>query len=251
MSAESWRPDDAVMGRLLALLGLGQRPEAAAQTEVRTGLEQLSSVALYSAYLAAVLGSDQIDHYRRQLAGLVLKNHVERSWGTLSLAEQALVKQRVPPALGDGHAPVRRTGAQICCAVARKEEGFQRWPGLLEGIAGALQQDHSSPHFEGALYALELLAEDCTRELQDHPGRPLNALIPALIRVLHSSSAGQSEQQVQAMRALSAFVVDFPAALKINAQPFLQAVFAAAQSSPLHPAMARQLCRCFNTLCDV
>lgn len=75
-------------------------------------------------------------------------------------------QKMVVRALGDAHVPVRRTVGVIVTNIVNKEEGFSRWPGLLEGLVGALQQADNNNLRDGALYALELLCEDATREVR-------------------------------------------------------------------------------------
>jgi hypothetical protein len=67
-------------------------------------------------------------------------------------------------ALADEHVPVRRTAGFIITTIITKEEGFSRWGVLLEGLVTSLQGSNPSL-CDGALYTLELLCEDATREV--------------------------------------------------------------------------------------
>ena len=91
-----------------------------------------------------------------------------------------------------------------------------------------------------------MLCEDVTRDLEDHPQRPLNTLVPILIRIL---SRGAEVERLRALRSLNAFVADWPGAMKVNSEAFLNAVFASANSTDVE--VCRQICRTFNNLCDV
>lgn len=90
---------------------------------------------------------------------------------------------------------------------------------------------------------MELFFAHCFLFL-DSPKRPLNALVPVLVRLL-----GVPKAQLRALKCLNAFVVDWPNAMKVNAEGFLNGVFACANSKDLE--VCRHVCRTFNTLCDV
>ncbi len=120
----------------------------------------------------------------------------QRHYGTTAPHVKQFVKQTVVRALGDAHVPVRRAVALCVANIVSKEEGFARWPGLLEGLVNALQQKQSPALCDGALYAVEMLCEDATRELQDHPSRPLNTLVPILIGFVKSESGVSDRRHV-------------------------------------------------------
>lgn len=191
-----------------------------------------------------------LDLYRRQLAGVLLKNVVRKLYGALPEPVKMAIKQTVLRALGDPHVPVRRAVALVATTVVSKEQGFTRWPGLLEGLVQTLQSTDASPAGDalrdGALCTVELLCEDATRELQDHPMKPLNVMVPVLIAVVRNS-AGTS--RLRALHSLNFFLVDFPNAIKVNASALLEAVFASANDKD--GRVTQQVCRTFCTLAEL
>jgi hypothetical protein len=78
---------------------------------------------------------------------------------------------------------------------------------------GQLQQKPGSSNdlMDGALYAVELLCEDANRELQDHPARPLNTLVPILIGMVRAQTGSV---RLRCLKSLNYFLVDFPNAIK-------------------------------------
>lgn len=188
----------------------------------------------------------KVERYLRQLAGIVLKNHVRKCYGSTQPPVKQYVKQMVVRALGDEFVPLRRTVGIIITTIIGKEEGFSRWPGLLEGLVGSLQQGERPGLRDGALYAVEFLCEDSTRELEDHPARPLNTLVPILIQLVREHPGNV---RLRCLKSLNYFLVDFPNALKVNATPFLEAVFASANDKD--GSVTREVCRTFCTMVDI
>ena len=196
-------------------------------------------------YLMVVLCDGQYDRYTRQLAGLMLKNRLKKAYGTMTPQCKQYIKQCIPSVIGDGHVPVRRTAGVVVTTIVEKEEGFEQWPGLLEGLVSALQANTATVR-DGALYCVELLCEDATRELEDHPKKPLNGLIPCLIAMMKRETG---VLRLRALKSVNRFVTDFPNALKVNMDNFLEAVFGCANDKDAE--VIRQVCKTFNTLCDL
>ncbi len=237
-----------LMQNLQKLLQLSANTSKEAQAQVRQVTEQLQQHPEWMPHLCAVLTAPnaQCDRYQRQLAGIMLKNFVKRHYGTTSGEAREHVKRLIVRSLGDEHTPVRRAAAVVIGSVVQKEEGFGKWPGLLEGLVQALGNASSPSLQDGALFCVELLCEDLTRELEDNVQRPLNALVPVLVRLM---AGGGDVPRLRALRSLNAFVVDWPNAMKVNATAFLEAVFVCANSPDVE--VCREVCRTFNTLCDV
>ncbi len=237
------------MQSVMKLLQLSANTSREAQAQVVQGQEQLQRHPEWMTHLCAVLiaNNSQCDRYHRQLAGIMLKNFVKRQYGTTTAEAREALKQMILRALGDEHVPVRRTAGTVILSVVEKEEGFDKWNGLLQSLVQALDAAAPPALQDGALYCVALLCEDATRELEDCAQRPLNALVPILVRLL-GGAAGEVPR-LRALRALNAFVVDWPNAMKINSQAFLDAVFVCANSSDAE--VCREVCRTFSTLCDV
>lgn len=229
----AFTPDPVLMQNLIKLLQLSANPERGAQDQVRMATEQFQKHPMYMVHLCAVLVNPACDRYHRQLSGIMLKNFVRRHYGMTNTEARTLVKQMVVSAVGDEHTPVRRAAGTVILSVAEKEEGFGKWPGLLEGLVEALSSAKPALQ-DGAMWCIGLLCEDMTRELEDHPQRPLNGLVPVLVRLLVVPQA-----QLRALKALNAFVVDWPNAMKVNAEAFLNGVFACANSKDVE--VARQV----------
>lgn len=97
----------------------------------------------------------------------MLKNFVKRHYVMTQEQARTQLKQMVLPALSDSHSPVRRAAAVLILTVVQKEEGFAKWPGLLEGLVEAISSASAPPTLQdGAMYTVELLCEDMTRELE-------------------------------------------------------------------------------------
>lgn len=245
----SFTVNPAFMQNVMKLLQLSANTSREAQAQVLQAQEQLQRHPEWMTHLCAVLiaNNNQCDRYHRQLAGIMLKNFVKRQYGTTAPEAREALKQMILRALGDEHVPVRRTAGTVILSVVEKEEGFGKWPGLLEGLVAALGGGTAPALQDGALYCVGLLCEDATRELEDSPQRPLNALVPVLVRLM-AGGAGEVPR-LRALRALNAFVVDWPNAMKINAAAFLEGVFACANSADAE--VCREVCRTFSTMCDV
>jgi transportin-1 len=245
----SFQVNGAFMASVMKLLQLSGNTSREAQAQVLQGQEQLARHPEWMTHLCAVLiaNNSQCDRYHRQLAGIMLKNFVKRQYGTTTPEAREALRQMILRALGDEHVPVRRTAGLVILSVVQKEEGFDKWPGLLQGLVQALDAAAQPALQDGALYCVGLLCEDATRELEDCAQRPLNALVPLLVRLM--GGAAGDVPRLRALRALNAFVVDWPNAMKVNSAAFLEAVFACANSADAE--VCREVCRTFNTLCDV
>lgn len=235
-----WTPNGAMVGQITSLLKLFNTPSQDAQQQALKLQQDYQRHPEYMCYLALVMCSPDCDRVLRQQAALALKNFVRLAYGTASPLVKTHVKQSVMRMLGD--AVVRRPAAYVVSSIVEKEEGFARWPGLLESLLQGMTSPNSTV-VDGTLYCMELLCEDCTRELIDHQGRPLNAIMPVLIAML------KTPLRLRALRAINRFIVDFPNALKVNLNAFLEGVFLA--SNDTDPQVLFQVCRTFTTFCDI
>lgn len=124
----------------------------------------------------------------RQLAGLIIKNYVFRHLGELSSNVFSVVKREILNALIDSHHEIRNTAGilmgRICDAFS-----FDSWSDIVEILVELLQS--SDPiHIDGALNAVKRMCEDaCEKLTMDATIRPLEHIVPCLLKLFGSSEA--------------------------------------------------------------
>lgn len=95
----------------------------------------------YGAILAQVATSAQIPADIRQLAAVVLRQHIKRSWNDgsrISAEERQSLKETLPLGLSDPDSKVRTAIGMSIAGIAKWDFPHQ-WPGLLESLLGNIK----------------------------------------------------------------------------------------------------------------
>jgi len=113
------------------------------------------------------------DEHVRQLAGVVLKKHVQRHWsgeegqGAVEIGEEerAAVRHCLLNGLADQSSKVRTSVGMAIAAIARCDWP-EKWPNLLDVVVGMLngQGGHHPAGTSGAVQCLSLFADDIGEE---------------------------------------------------------------------------------------
>ena len=94
----------------------------------------------------------------RQVAGLLLKNNVARSWPSTAAAQQSYIKACVMSTLASPHRSLRAATGTAVSAIAAASS-LPEWPELVMGLAAALDSNQPDA-VDGALDALEKICEE-------------------------------------------------------------------------------------------
>jgi len=128
----------------------------------------------------------------RQLAGLIIKNYVFPHLARLPNNVQARLKSEVVVVLQDNIVDIRKTAAIL---VGRISDSFpsSTWSDMLPSIVHYLDMSlyRAQPTaVDGSLQAIRHICEDSALKLSlDEINRPLDALVPRLLALLHCPEA--------------------------------------------------------------
>ncbi len=169
-------------------------PDAQIRQQATTYLDECSKQEGFCLKLIAVVQSnDPAAAPVRQLAGVVLRRHIQKHWASedlengaaqISEAEKAQVRAILPSSLAE---PNSLIGMAVGMAIAEigKSDCPHAWPELLPGLVGAVA-DKNNPHIvAGAVRCLALLVEDLSEE-QVVEMAPI--VLPELLHIVQSEA---------------------------------------------------------------
>ena len=211
-------------------------------------MEELSKNNDFVLYLIFIFTKleDNNAHVTRQVSGLLLKNNIAQNIKGYSESVQQFIKQSVIICLSDKTKTIRRTAASIISTLLRVE-GLRSWKGVLAFLHKQITTNMPSNLFavDGALGALELICEDCTREIIQSEEKPLTALVPMWIALFQ---APESSIRKSALACINFFIPDMPEALTCNSQQLLKGLFALANDKD--DEVVEVVCKSFNSLTE-
>ena len=114
----------------------------------------------------------------RQLAGLLLKQNVEKHFASWPADAQAFIKAQALAAVGHSDRHIRRTVGSIITAIVSRVR-LRGWVELLPALSAMLDPGASEAAMDGSLQACAILCEDFPDDLLSAElGHPLNTLLP-------------------------------------------------------------------------
>ncbi len=185
-------------------------------------------------------------------AGLILKTIVSSGvFNRLELPMRSYVVAQCTNqvVVGDPDHNVRKTVANVLANIFRRQDGSSQspqdiWPQVIPTLASWLNQSNLAL-LDGSIHCLGLICEDCGAQLQARLDKPLDSIVPSLIRI-----AGHSEARLR-RRALEALVSIIPlgsAAVDMNLQPLLAALSALTHDPD--PTVRKCVCQALNELTE-
>ena len=182
----------------------------------------------------------------RTVAGLLLKNKI----GLLKDGNIVnLIKQSVLGCVVDPIRSIRRTSATLISSILRIQ-GFESWQGIITFVDQQIKSNLLNKNnigVDGFLCTLELICEDCNREIQISPQKPLNLIMPTLIELLKMSEKNILKS---CLTSINSFIIDMPQAFVVLSEKFLQNIFALAVKQEMDSEVVIELCKSFNLICD-
>lgn len=148
-------------------------PDAQIRQHSTSYLEECSKQEGFCLKLIAVVQSnDPAAAAVRQLAGVVLRRHIQKHWASedlengaaqISDPEKAQVRATLPSSLAEPNSLIQ-TAVGMVIAEIGKSDCPHAWPELLPGLISAVA-DKTNPHvISGAVRCLALLVEDISEE---------------------------------------------------------------------------------------
>jgi len=148
-------------------------PDGQIRQQSTSYLEKCSKQEGFSLKLIAVVQSnDPAAATVRQLAGVVLRRHIQKHWASedlengaaqISELEKAQVRAILPASLAEPNSLIQ-TAVGMAIAEIGKSDCPHAWPELLPGLVHAVS-DKTNPHVVfGAVRCLALLVEDISEE---------------------------------------------------------------------------------------
>jgi transportin-1 len=179
----------------------------------------------------------------RCVAGLYLKTGLKKCQITndlMAIRSEALAR------IADPIKPIRKTASSIITCIVKRCQ-LKTWPQLLPKIVPLLASRNANECF-GAFDILSKLCEDIPDQLDsDDVGRPLNTIVPMLIRMTqtHSSDIVRS----LSLDCINYLIPNMPAAMDVNFQHLLGAI--SKVSADKSPEVRRRVCESINLLMEV
>lgn len=164
--------------------------------EQRVGEQQLAQLSTekgFGVVLSSLCSNPQVPGAYRQLAGVVLRQYVEKHWddGTESFVEplasdedKASIRSVLPKLLGDADTKIQ-TAASMAIAAIASVDYPEQWPNLVDLLIAAINSDNNPILVQGGLRCLVLFAEEITDQQLKHV---IPHLFPALLRALANGS---------------------------------------------------------------
>jgi hypothetical protein len=143
--------------------------------------------------IAVVQSNDPAAAAVRQLAGVVLRRHIQKHWASedlengaaqISEAEKAQVRAILPSSLAEPNSLIQ-TAVGMAIAEIGKSDCPHAWPELLPGLVGAVSDKNHPQVVSGAVRCLALLVEDISEE-QVVEMAPI--VLPELLNIVQSDS---------------------------------------------------------------
>ena len=199
---------------VLSLLQPLLSADSAARQTAETRLAEASKQSGFGVALAQTVLQQQYPEGLRQLAAVLLKQHVKEHWATESKHfkepvvadnEKTAIRNQLPQGLGDPLAKVR-TAASMAIAAIAKWDVPDAWPGLFEMIVGAITSK-ASQHSGMVLTMLKCSVEPqaCAFELvslmlEYKPHTPhleqVGAAVDGAVRCLSLLADDLAEEQI-------------------------------------------------------
>lgn len=192
-------PDAAHLGQVLQMLQCALAPDTALQKQAQAALTQHSSNPNFVLYLAYIFVRHTAAGLPVQhIAGLTLKRAIDTGYKNLSVDIQRQVQLELLQGLAHNEVPIRNTAANAISAAARSS-GLASWRDLPQHMCAALDSSSEAAQ-QGALLAVSMLAEDTGHEWADTDlGRPIDAIVPRLLRWMQAPNPRQRLLATQAM----------------------------------------------------
>ncbi len=185
-------------------------------------LQTFNNIPDYFRYLVYIFAKlrDESENLR-MIAGLLLKNNIKEHYHRMPEDVRQYIKNEILLCIGDPKPSIRKTVASIITTIVVKA-GFEGWPGLLQALIQFLDSQDLN-YVDGSLNAFVLICEDYAEKLDtDEPSthsRPLNTLIPKFLGFFRSP---HEEFRKHALSCINQFIIELPAALLVNMDPYLQ-----------------------------
>eukprot|EP00245_Coleochaete_scutata_P005591 TRINITY_DN19250_c0_g1_i1.p1 TRINITY_DN19250_c0_g1~~TRINITY_DN19250_c0_g1_i1.p1 ORF type:complete len:894 (-),score=159.66 TRINITY_DN19250_c0_g1_i1:1054-3735(-) len=228
MATQVWQPPEEGVREICKLLHDHLYPDAD-KPRIWERLQSCRQFPDFNNYLAYILCHAEGQPVEvRQSAGLLLKNNLVNSWATTGPAYQQYIKGELLPCIGATDRQLRVTvGTAISVVV--QQGGVQAWPEVFQAVVQCLDSNDFN-HMEGALDALFKICEEMPLALDvDIPGfpdRPINALLPRLLRLFSSPHASIRKL---AVGCVNQFIVQMPPILATHMDSYLQGLFSISQ----------------------
>eukprot|EP00940_MAST-03C_sp_MAST-3C-sp2_P002981 g2981.t1 len=242
--------NEAGLKQVVGILGATLNPKTT-NAQRRQALQRLQGLKRnpeflrYLCWIFVKGNSIKIHLSIRQSAGLHLKNCIRRSLDTIPPALMEEIKREILSCVKSPMKPIRSTAGTMVTSIVLKSE-LRRWPSLLPFVVPLLQSGNANECF-GAFDILRKLCEDVPEQLDsDDVGRPLNKIVPILLKMLmHSSERVRS----LSLQCLNHLMPTMPAAMDTNFEQLLGSIskLATDKSSDVR----RRVCASINLMMDV
>ena len=244
---DNWHADPKNTKQIVDLLVSTMDPRTRNDVR-RQALRQLNGLKTrpgFLRYLSFIFNcsTNNVSLQIRCVAGLYLKTGLRKCQITNDLiAIRADALSRV----SDPIKPIRNTASSIINCVVKRCK-LKSWPQLLPRIVPMLASRNANECF-GAFNILSKLCEDIPDQLDsDDVGRPLNTIVPMLIRIVQNHSSHMVRSL--ALDCINHLIPNMPAAMDVNFQHLLGAI--SKVSSDKSPEVRRRVCESINLLMEV
>ncbi|WOL18764.1 transportin-1 [Canna indica] len=248
MAAALWQPREDGLREICALLEQQISPNCD-QQRIWQKLQQYNQLPDFNNYLVFILARAEGTSLEvRQAAGLLLKNNLRTTFGSLSSSYKQYIKSELLPCLGASDRTIRSTVGTVISVLVQLER-VAGWPELLQALAQCLASNDFN-HMEGAMDAIYKICEDIPEELDaDVPGlteRPINVFMPRLLQFFQSPHAILRKL---ALGSINQFIVVMPTALFTSMDQYLQGLFHLARDPSAE--VRKLVCSAFVQLIEV
>lgn len=148
-------------------------------------LAKLQQAPGFGVVVGQVLINGEAPFPFRHLAGVLLRQYVDKKWEVddddeeagppLSDEEKTAIRNLLPALLSDANSKIRTASSMVIASIARTDFPHA-WPGLLENLVGAMNSGNPTL-IQGVLRCLVLMAEEITDE-------PLVESVPHIFPIL-------------------------------------------------------------------
>eukprot|EP01126_Amoeba_proteus_P021590 TRINITY_DN2196_c0_g1_i1.p1 TRINITY_DN2196_c0_g1~~TRINITY_DN2196_c0_g1_i1.p1 ORF type:complete len:792 (+),score=128.14 TRINITY_DN2196_c0_g1_i1:60-2435(+) len=218
-----WQPQVEGVTQILQTLHDVDNPDPQVQRSIHSALQTFKTNPEFNFYLSFIFTLTDQPANVRTCAGLLLKNNVHRM--PENPREFTYVKNQIVKVIGDPQPIVRRTAGSIITTIL----GVGRivgWDGLLPFLVSCLDNPDKNV-VDGAFYALRLICEDHSRELDSEScGRPLNFLLPKFLSFFKHEDP---ELRNYGVTCILRFLHDLPPPVVSHISNFMEGFFYLAQ----------------------
>ncbi|KAL6844249.1 hypothetical protein ACP4OV_025922 [Aristida adscensionis] len=243
-----WQPQEEGLREICTLLEAHISPNSD-QARIWQQLQHYSQFPDFNNYLVFLLARGEGKSIEvRQAAGLLLKNNLRTTFGSMTPPSQQYIKTELLPCIGAANRAIRSTVGTVI-SVLFQIVGVTGWIELFQALHKCLDSNDLD-HMEGAMDAIYKICEDVPEELDvDVPGlpeRPINVFMPRLLQFFQSPHASLRKL---ALGCINQYIVVMPSALYMSMDQYLQGLFSLAKDPS--PDVRKLVCSAWVQLIEV